>query len=112
MACAGTAFLWWRIGGILPASTAGLAGGLAVLAWVSPPHYAPVQRVLDQILHVALTGLTWFLLALLYLGIFTPLRLWRALMKHDPLHRRFDSAATTYLRPLPPTATGRFDRQF
>lgn len=91
---------------------AGLAAGLALLAWASPPHYAPVQRLLDRVLHTLLAGLTWLLLALIYLGVFTPLRLWRALSGHDPLHRRADPTATTYLRPLPPAAPGRFDRQF
>lgn len=111
-ASAGTLILWWRLGGIIPAVIAGLAASLALLAWVSPPHYAPVQRALDRVLHALLAGLTWVLLAVIYLGVFTPLRLWRALTGHDPLQRRADPAATSYLRPLPPAAPGRFDRQF
>jgi hypothetical protein len=83
-----------------------------VLAWLSPTHYAPVQRVLDRILHLFLTGLTWFVLGIIYLALFTPLRLWRALTRQDPLQRQRDPASTTYLRPLPPAARGRFDRQF
>ncbi len=111
---AGTAtlFLWWRIGGAAAAALASLAGGLALLAWLSPRHYAPVQRALDRMLHGMLAALTWLLLALIYLGVFVPLRLWRALTGQDPLHRRPDPAAATYLRPLPPPAPGRFDRQF
>jgi len=111
-ACAGTLFIWWRLGGVIPGVVAGVAGCFALLAWVSPPRYAPVQRGLDRVLHVLLTGLTWLLLALIYLGVFAPLRLWRALTGQDPLRRRADPAATTYLRPLPPAAPGRFDRQF
>ena len=111
-ACAGTLFIWWRLRGLTPAVIAGLGASLALLAWVSPPHYAPVQRFLDRMLHLVLTGLTWFLLALIYLGVFTPVRLWRMLPGHDPLQRRADPAATTYLRPLPPAAANRFDRQF
>jgi len=111
-ACAGTLILWWRIGGFVPAVVAGLAGSLALLAWLSPPHYAPVQRVLDRVLHLLLAGLTWLLLAVIYLGVFTPLRLWRALTGQDPLQRRPDPTAATYLRPVPPATPGRFDRQF
>ena len=111
-ASAGTLFLWWRIGGAFPAAVAGAAGSLALLSWLSPPHYAPIQRTLDRILHRLLAGLTWFVLAILYLGIFTPIRLWRRLTGHDPLQRRPDPAAPTYLRRLPPAAPGRFDRQF
>jgi hypothetical protein len=104
--------LWWRIGGVWPAAAAGVAGALALLAWSSPAHYAPVQRALDRVLHTLLAGLTWFLLAVIYFGIFTPLRGWRVLTRTDPVRRRPDPAATTYLRPLPPATPGRFDRQF
>ena len=104
--------LWWRIGGIGPAMAAGATGSLALMAWVSPPHFAPIQRALDRLLHVVLAGLTWFLLAIIYFGVFTPLRGWRALTRRDSLQLRPDPAATTYLRALPPAATGRFDRQF
>ena len=109
---AGTLLVWWRLGGIIPAAIAGLAGSLALLAWVSPSHYAPVQRALDRVLHALLAGLTWVLLAVIYLGVFAPLRAWRALTGRDPLQRRADPAAASYLRPLPPPAPGRFDRQF
>ncbi len=112
LACAGTLLLWWRVGGTIPAVLAGVAGSLALLAWTNPPHYAPVQRVFDRVLHVLLAGLTWLLLAVIYFFLFTPLRLWRGLTGHDPLQRHVDPAATTYLRPLPPAVPGRFDRQF
>jgi hypothetical protein len=112
LACVGTAFFWWRIGGVVSLLATGFAGVLALFAWLSPSRYAPVQRALDRILHLVLTGLTWILLALLYWGLFTPMRLWRALTKQDPLHRRPDPAATSYLRPLPPAATRNFNRQF
>ena len=108
----GTLVLWWRFGGVFPAMAAGATGSLALLAWVSPPHYAPVQRGLDRVLHALLAGLTWCLLAIIYLGVFTPMRGWRALRRRDPLQLRPDPAATTFLRPLPPGTPGRFDRQF
>lgn len=112
LAWGGTLVLWWRIGGILPAMAAGATGSLALLAWVSPPHFAPIQRGLDRMLHAMLTSLTWVLLALIYLGLFTPLRGWRALTRRDPLQLRSDPTASSYLQSLPPAAPGRFDRQF
>ena len=111
-AWAGTLFLYWRIGGVFPAAAAVVAGALALLAWTNSARYAPVQRTLDRVLHFLLAGLTWVLLAVLYLVLFTPMRLWRGLVRRDPLQRRFDPAATTYLQSLPPPAPGRFDRQF
>lgn len=91
---------------------AGATGSLALMAWISPPHFAPIQRALDRALHAVLAGLTWLLLGLIYLGLFTPLRAWRALVRRDALQLRRDPAATTYFRPLPPPPPGHFDRQF
>jgi hypothetical protein len=85
---------------------------LALMAWLIPRAYAPVQRGLDRVIHLALTAFTWLLLGLLYLLVFTPLRLGHAIFGRDPLQRRPDPAATTYLRSLPPAAANRFDRQF
>lgn len=112
LALTGMLVLWWKIGGIGPAMAAGAMGSLALMAWVSPPHYAPIQRALDRVLHALLAGLTWFLLAIIYFGIFTPMRGWRALTRRDALQLRPDPAATTYLTPLPPARAERFDRQF
>ena len=112
LAWGGTLVLWWRIGGIAVAMLAGAAGSLALMAWVSPPHSDPIQRAFDRVLHAALAGLTWCLLALIYLAIFTPLRAWRALLRRDELQLRRNTAANTYFQPLPPAAADRFDRQF
>ncbi len=72
LACVGTLVLWrWR-SGVGPAALAGVAAALALLAWVAPARYAPVQRALDRIIHL------------------------------DPLARAADPAATSYLRPLAP----------
>jgi len=111
LACAGTLALWaWRRGQG-PATLAGVAAALALIAWIAPARYAPFQRALDWILHQVLAGLTWLLLGLVYFLVFTPLRCVRALAGRDPLQRRADPTAPSYLRTLPP-ASGRFDRQF
>ena len=111
LACLGTLAVWrWR-GGPGPAGLAGLAAALALVAWVSPPHYAPVQRGLDRGVHLLLTALPWLILGVVWLLVFTPLRAVRALTGNDPLRRTFDRTADTYLQP-PPGGAGRFDRQF
>lgn len=112
LACVGAlGLLWWRRNTGAAIAT-GLTTLLALVAWISPRHYAPVQRVLDRAIHLFMTVITWIVLAGIYLGVFMPVRLWRALTKHDPLQRRRDAAADTYLQPLPPASPGRFDRQF
>lgn len=111
-ACAGGLFLWWRVGGVAAAGFAGLTAALALVAWTSPARYAPVQRVLDRVVHGVLAALTWMLLGFIYLAVFAPMRLWRRLRGIDPLHRQPDPTAASYLLPLPPTAPDRFDRQF
>lgn len=112
LACAGACVLLAMRGGVGPAIAAGFTGTLALLAWLMPRAYAPVQWSLDRVLHLALTAFTWLLLGLLYLLVFTPLRLWRALFGRDPLQRQSDPRAITYLQPIPPAAANRFDRQF
>lgn len=111
-ACAGTFILWWRFGGVFTAGVTGFFSSLAVLAWLAPARYAPVQRWLDFLVRQFVTGFSWLLLGLLYLGLFTPLRGWRFLTRNDPLQRKADPTATTYFQPLPPAAPGRFKRLF
>ncbi|HVZ64677.1 MAG TPA: hypothetical protein VG936_08915 [Lacunisphaera sp.] len=111
-ACGGGLLLWWRVGGVAAAGFAGLTAALALVAWTSPARYAPVQRALDRVIHGLLAALTWVLLGFIYLVVFAPMRLWRHLRGFDPLHRRPDLAAASYLQPLPPAAPDRFDRQF
>lgn len=112
MAAVGALALWIWLRGKGPAVAAGLAASLALLAWVSPPHYAPVQRVLDGIVGFILRAVTWLLLGLIYLGVFIPLRLWRRLTGQDPLQQKPDPSAASYLQPLPAAHPDRFTRQF
>ena len=112
LACLVTLGLWYWRGGLLPAAVAGFAAALALLAWTSPTRYAPVQRVLDRGIHLVLAALTWLVLGVVWLLVFTPLRAVRALTGSDPLRQKFDRAADTYLQPPPAGSAGRFDRQF
>ena len=111
IACAITLGLWhWR-GGYITATLALVVAALALLAWFAPRAHAPFARAFERLGHAVLVTFTWCALGLVYFGLFTPLRLWRALRRHDPLARAYDPTATTYLRPLPPTPAN-FTRQF
>jgi len=116
LACAGGLVLWWRLGGVVPAAFAGLLTSLALLAWVSPARYVPVQRGFDFVTRCLVSGFSWLMLGAVYFFVFTPLRMIGTLVGRDPLGSRRQRAgtadATTYLRPLPPATPGRFNRQF
>src|SRR5687767_10951590 len=91
----------WRSNHVAMVVVAGVTAVLAATAWLAPPRYAPIQRVLDRAVHALLAGFTWFALALVYFGLFTPLRLWRTILRDDPLGlRRPKRPVSTYLRPV------------
>lgn len=104
--------LWWRFQGNVSAVLAAVLGTFALLAWLAPRLYAPIQRGLDRFAHALLSGFTWLVLGVVYFGLFTPIRIWRALTRRDPLQLRIDPGAESYFQSLPSSAQRRFDRQF
>lgn len=112
VACAASLVLYWRRGGAVSLTLAAVLTALAAVAWLSPAHYRPVQRLLDRIVDGLLAGLTWVVLGAVYFGLFVPLRLGRALLGRDPLGLRRDPSTTTFLRPIAPRASTHFERQF
>lgn len=114
LACLGGGVLAWRTHSPFAFAFAALLVVGALLAWVAPARYAPVQRVLDRIVHGFLALLTWLLLGLVYFGLFTPLRLLRALRPGNFLEPTPAPTAhvESYLHPLPPADPARFGRQF
>ncbi|HEX2854093.1 MAG TPA: hypothetical protein VHO24_12715 [Opitutaceae bacterium] len=103
--------LWWHFRSVTSASLAILLVTLALVAWFAPRLYVPVQRTLDRFARGVLAVFTWLVLGLIYFGVFTPVRLWRAVTRHDPLRLRI-SNQESYFQPLPPPGPRRFDRQF
>jgi hypothetical protein len=103
--------IWWYHRGPLSAVLAAVATILALLAWLSPSHHAPVQRLLDRSARRLVAGFSWLVLALVYFGVFTPLRWLRACVCRPLLTLRPDRR-DTYLQPLPPRPRQHFERQF
>ena len=103
--------LWLLTGHVWAAITAAVFSLLALLAWFLPRWHAPVHRLLQRGARAVAVGFSWFVLALVYFGVFTPFRCWRALRGHAALALGPDSTQATYLADLPPGAP-RFDRQF
>jgi hypothetical protein len=106
--------VWWGFTTTWAAVVALVLFALAVLAWIAPSAYAPVQCALDRAARALAAAFTWFVLALVYFGLFMPLRLWRTLRRQDPLGlRRSDRPVSTFLRPMiKPGTVRRFERQF
>ena len=116
LACVGTLLLWWHRGGPVAAALALLAAALALPAWLSPPRYAPVQRIPDRLTHGLLAAFSWLVLAVVYFGLFAPVRLGLALTGRDPLPRparpHTSARPASYLQPLPAPVARSFERQF
>lgn len=112
LAVLGAALLWLRTHHPLALALAALTVALAALAWLAPARFAPVQRALDTFARAIAAAFTWLVLGLVYFGLFTPLRMLRALLRRDPLQLRSTPAAVTFLQPLPPRRPGSFQRPF
>lgn len=88
-----------------------LAVVIPVVGWVD-------QRVL-RLAFLALSYATWpigwvmshVVLALVYYVALTPIALLLRLFNYDPLTRRMERGATSYWKPVSPSATDRYFRQ-
>lgn len=86
-----------------------IACSLLLLALLLPRLFAPIQRVVDFLIHLLLQALSWALLLLVFLLCVLPGRLLLLLLRRDPLRR----AAAPAWNPLAPDRDpARFTRQF
>ena len=102
--------IWWLTRHAVALVAVVIAGTFTALAWLAPALFAPIQRALDAVVRGIVAAVSWILLALVYFGVFCPIRLWRAVTGADPLRKRRDPSAASYLTPAP--TPSRFDRQF
>ena len=112
LAAAGSAVLWWRLGGWAWSVILVLFAVLAVAAWAFPRHYQPVQRVFDFLTRMLVSGVSWALLALLYFAVFMPLRFLFQAGGKDFMRRRPAPEEKTNLLPLSAAAADHFKRQY
>lgn len=103
---------WWYSGHWGAALAAGLSLFLATTALAAPRLHAPVQRALDRIGHGFLQLVTWAVLGAVFAFVFVPGRAVIALLGRDPMRRRRDASATSYLETPPPPPADRFTQQF
>lgn len=112
LAFAGAILLCRRRGGAAWSIVLGIAGMLALLAWLSPTRYAPIQRALDALTRLLLGAFTWLILGVIYFGLFAPWRLCHRVLHRSSLPLRPDPRMPSYFQPLPSATRRRFDRQF
>lgn len=112
MAAIGVTVLWWRWGGRPLAGISILFALLALVAWISPRRYLPVQRIIDFLVHLLVSTLSWVLLGLVYFGVFTPLRFFFQLTGKDFLARLPAKGRDSSLVPLSDGVPDHFKRQY
>lgn len=78
----------------------GLAATVLLLATVAPRLLRPLEMLLAGLLKVVMTVLTYVVLTLAYIFIFTPMGLLMRIMGKDLLDRRFPSDEPTYWVPV------------
>lgn len=106
-AALGAALAWWHWGGLPLALLATAAGLLLLIAVVAPRIYQPVFKVLDRAVQGVLAAFTWFLLGLVYFGLFTPLGSLLRLFGRNPLGSSSERDSTTFWEPVKKPAGGR-----
>ncbi|MCR6654911.1 MAG: hypothetical protein NVV63_03635 [Opitutus sp.] len=109
-ACAGSWLLWWRFEHPALIVLAGVFTSFAVVAWISPRHHAPVQRMFDRVLHALLAVFSWIVLALVFALVFVPLRVLLPRARRRLL--RPELREGSYFQKPPPPRADRFSHQF
>ena len=111
LGCVGAVAIWWWRGGAVTAVVAGIAGVLALVAWLAPTRFAPIQRSIDRGLHFVLVVLTWILLGFVYFLIFTPFRFATGRGRSNQRYWRQRPETESFLQSCR-SSLSRFDRQY
>jgi hypothetical protein len=78
----------------------GLAAGVLLSATLAPKVLRPLEMVLAGLLRVVMTVITYVVLTLAFLFVFTPMGVLMRLMGKDLLDRRFPSDEASYWVPV------------
>jgi hypothetical protein len=78
----------------------GLAATVLVLATVAPKLLRPLEMVLAGLLKILMTVITYVVLTLAFLFVFTPIGLLMRILGKDLLDRRFPTEEPTYWVPV------------
>lgn len=88
--------LYWRDEGGAAKWLLGAAPVLAALALTVPVALRPIHFVWMPVARGIARGLTWLLLTLVFVLVFTPYGLVARMFKKDPLERKIDRARESY----------------
>jgi hypothetical protein len=92
-----------------------LAAIVLLASLLSPSRaFLLLERGIARVARAFALVLTWTLLTLIYVLLFTPIALARRLRRRDPLARAFAREAPSYWSPRPDPAPGveRYEKQF
>lgn len=106
----GAGLLLWKTGSTWAAALTFVTGGLLTLVLFLPRVYAPIDRALTRLEAGTLRGVTWVLLAALFILIFVPGRLLFRQSKRFPAFR--SERPTTYWSDAKVGQQISFDRQY
>ena len=108
------AVLYWRGKADAAAWLAGVSPVLLLVAWLAPGLLRPVRAVWMPVAHRISQALTWWLLTLVFVLVFTPYGMIARILGKDPLERKVDRGQSSYwiLRDERRSDPARLDKQY
>ena len=91
----------------------GIAAYCGVFAAIFPKALLPLYIILTAVAYPIGLVVSYVVMLIMYFLIITPIGLVMRLVGRDPMHRKFDPAASTYwIKRAPPADVKRYYRQF
>jgi hypothetical protein len=108
------AIFWWRARMAPIPWFLGAAPVLALLAWIAPAALRPVHWFWMPISRGVARAMTWLLLTLVFVVVFTPYGVIMRALGKDPLERKIDRARSSYwiVRRDGPFDPSRLEKQY
>jgi Saxitoxin biosynthesis operon protein SxtJ len=96
---------WWLRFGTVLSTLIVVAVLLLLVAWFLPAVLLPFNRIWGAVARRLAVANTYFILGIMFIFIFVPVRLVMKLVGHDPMQRCWDSTAASYFVPTAQQAT-------